>query len=119
MCCASIALAISFSVLIFAFDRPTRTQLVRARAQHGGVVERVGDRREPPVDRGGARDRDLLRHDDLREPRIAAVAAAQRRAPAALQHGREARIERDQRRDAAIEIGFGVDVGGHGVRSHV
>jgi hypothetical protein len=30
-----------------------------------------------------------------------------------MEHGGKARIARDQRRDAAIEIGFGVDVGDH------
>ena len=85
-------MAISFSVLIFAFDRPTRSEPVLARAQHARVIERIADRHEPAVDRGGACDRDLLRHDDLREPgkaarRGGAAAARPVRATTGAQRG--------------------------------
>ena len=49
------------------------------------MIERIGDRDEAAVDRGGARGRHLLPHDDLREAREAALAAAQRRPPGALE----------------------------------
>jgi len=65
------------------------------------------------VNRGSARDRDLLRYDDLRQPGKAARAAPQRRPPGALRHGGPARIARDERRDSRIEVRFGMNMRGH------
>ncbi len=77
------------------------------------MIERIADRHQPAVDRGGACDRHLLRHDDLRQTGEAAVAAAQRRPSGALRDRSPARIGGEKRRDAVIEIGLGVNVGRH------
>jgi hypothetical protein len=77
------------------------------------VIERIGDRDKAAVDRGGTCGRQLLAHDDLGEARESTLATPQRRQPGALEDRREARIALDQRRDAALKVGFGMDMRGH------
>src|SRR5947199_245357 len=79
---------------------------VLTRTEDRVVIERIGDRNESAMDRGGARCRKLLAHDDLGEPGKATLAAAQRRHSGEREDRCEAGIERNQRRDAMLQVSF-------------
>ena len=77
------------------------------------MMKRIETFLDPFPDRVGARDRKLLRDDDAREPRKAAVAFPQRRPPCDPEYLFEPWIELEEEFEARFEIGFRFDAAGH------
>jgi hypothetical protein len=79
---------------------------VGARLADGVMIERVEGRRKPPPDRRGACGRHLLAADDVREPRKARLALAQRRHAGLRQDRLQPRVLLHQRLHGVFKVGL-------------
>ena len=82
------------------------------------MVERIERREQPAPDRARARGRKLLAADDGDRARHSPP--SRRRSagiPAFSSIGAKPRVLRDQRGDAGLQVGFGVEKGDMGVQS--